>query len=105
MARDADRRVEHYRAGRAREQAGLPSWALTIRIGPALEDRNMAFPARRDAIVADVRASRWSDVAADPKELDEILKAMSRSTSPKKFAEYFRELKEMANDDRVWFGE
>lgn len=98
MERDLAALLAAHHAARARRDAGLPSWAMTIKIGDVFHNEAMTFEQRRDAIVARIRASGWADDALVDREVWDLEMSMDVD----EFDDAWSALYDRAGVDRVW---
>ncbi len=104
MPRDVDHIVETHQLARQRVAAGLPVWAHTINLKDVWRNDNYTFPERRDVIVARLRRSNWftgRDTSGFD-ELGEVVANLADAEDGTEFDEWWDELYDHADRDRVW---
>lgn len=98
MERSLDARLAAREAANERRRAGLPTWAMTIKLGDVFHNPQITYEQRRDAIVARIRESGW----ADDELVDRELWDLEQAIDPDEFNDAWNTLYDRAGVDRVW---
>lgn len=105
MPRTADHIAATHTAAARLRAAGKPIWAHHISLVDIWKNEAMTFEARRDAVVARLRASGWLK-DRDPEDQDdevmEIVWHLGDAPDADEFDGWWDDLYDHADADRVW---
>lgn len=105
MPRTADHIVATHQLAQQRVRTGLPVWAEKVDLSAVFHNPDMTFTARRDAIVAQLKRTRWYKTA-DPHEFDGvhdiIAEHLASAEGTAEWDGWWDELYDLADFARVW---
>lgn len=102
MPNTVEHKVEMFQLARERQNAGLPVWDGTLRLGDVFRNEAMTFEERRDAIVARIRATEWFKRYDEFDDLPQAVEELSEVTSTGDFDGVWDAIYDIADADRVW---
>ena len=74
----------------------MSTWKRRVAVHPEFHDPGLEFAARRDAIVAKLRASGWPDLNSD---VGELVDELATTTTPEEFDEVWSAIYDEADAD------
>jgi len=102
MPRTAEHLVDCHRAAATLRSQGRPIWAHTIDFSSVFHNDDLTFTEKRDQIVAILRRSAWFTAEDEWSELHEIVENIADSEDADEFDNWWDELYDRADYDRVW---
>jgi hypothetical protein len=80
----------------------MPVWHLTVNLEPVWGVTGIPFTEKRDRIVHLIRRSGWLNNTLEKALLEELLGELAETPDATSFDGVFRDLYNLADDDRVW---
>ena len=102
MPDTAEHRADMHRLATERRKAGKPIWAHKINLADVFHNEDMSFEAKRDAIVARIRASAWFKGYDECGDLSQFVEELADTEDGDEFDGPWSEIYDIADYDRVW---
>lgn len=102
MPRTVDHIVETHQLAQQRRAAGRPVWDRRVSLADVFHNEDMTFEARRDAIVARIRASAWFKSYGSGDELHLFVEELADAADGDEFDGPWDCIYDIADIDRVW---
>ena len=99
MPRTVESRIAAHHAAHQRQNEGRPIWDRVIRLGALFHDPDLTFTDRRDAIVARLRKSGWTD---QNHGVADLVHDLAIATDQPEFNDIWDEIHDEADIDRVF---
>lgn len=104
MPSTVEHKVEMHRLASERRKAGQPVWRYHVTIGHKFLDDNLPFAERRDALVADLKASKWyrRQEEREESELWQLIDELSDVEDEDTFDYTWDQIYDLADYERAW---